>query len=95
MVLRDLAAASFTTTGGSAFTNVSRPLVSTVLAIWALAAGAKEPAHKANAPRYLQAVVAKFLPVRFVIVPCKNPIGKAVQRYCHFVLRAALPRGSA
>jgi hypothetical protein len=40
MVLRGFAAASLATTGGSAFTNISRPVVSTVLAIWALAPGA-------------------------------------------------------
>ncbi|MGC1615321.1 MAG: hypothetical protein WA736_11595 [Candidatus Acidiferrum sp.] len=53
MVLRDLAAASFNLTeaGGSALTNSSRPLESTVLTIWALALGAQAAAHKANAPK--------------------------------------------
>jgi len=67
MVLRDLAAASFNLTeaGGSALTNNCRPLVSTVLAIWALAKGAKEAAHKPNAPKYIQA----FIAARLLIVP--------------------------
>ncbi len=67
--MRNLAAASLTTTGGSAFTNISRPLVSTVLAIWAFAPGANELAHKANAAKQMLAVIAVLLPMRFVIWP--------------------------
>ncbi len=51
MFLRVLAAANLTRTGGSAFTNNARPLESTVLTIWALAAGANIAAHKANVPK--------------------------------------------
>jgi hypothetical protein len=51
MVLRDFAADNLTATGGSTFTNISRPVGSTVLAIWAFAPGANELAHKANAPQ--------------------------------------------
>src|SRR5690242_1632302 len=65
MVLCDFAAASLMDAGGSALTNSSRPLESTVLAIWAFAPGTKKPAHKANVPRYLQAVDA----VRLAILP--------------------------
>jgi hypothetical protein len=36
-----------------------------VLAIWALAKGATEVAHKPNAPKYIQAVIA----ARLLIVP--------------------------
>jgi hypothetical protein len=49
MDLRDFAGRNFT--GGSALMNNARPLVSTVLTIWALAPGAKTAAHKTNAPK--------------------------------------------
>src|ERR1700722_2347809 len=65
MVLRDFPTANLTATGGSTFTNISRPVGSTVLAIWALAPGANELAHKANAPKQMRAVSV----VRFAILP--------------------------
>ena len=51
MVLRDLTADNLTVIGGSTFTNISRPVGSTVLAIWALATSANELALKANAAK--------------------------------------------
>ena len=64
MVLRNFAA-DRTATGGSTFTNISRPVGSTVLAIWALATSANELALKVNAAKKMLAVSV----VRFVIWP--------------------------
>ena len=80
MVLRGLAEVNFVTTGGSAFTNISRPLVSTVLAICAFATGAKLLALKAIAASAMLAVSVAL----FFILPqgrlC-NGDANSVQRY--------------
>src|ERR1700721_3637985 len=80
MVLRGFAAVDLATIGRSAFTNISRPLVSTVLAICAFAAGAKLLALKAKAASAMLAVSV----ARFVILPrgrlC-NGDANSVQRY--------------
>ena len=98
MVLRGLAAVSLLTTGGSAFTNISRPLVSTVLAICAFAVGAKLLALKAKAASAMLAALFMRCVPRFVILPrgrlC-NGDANSVQRYSTWLGCAIVVFGAA